>query len=38
LPIVFTPEEAEEKPSEEDLAHEDKWRPSILTDRFIGEL
>ena len=39
-PLVFTPNEAEEKNSKEDgdLSHQDKWRPSNITGRFLGDI
>ena len=39
-PLVFTPKEAEEKNSEEDssLSLQDKWRPSNITGRFLGDI
>ena len=39
-PIVFTPKEAEEKQSdqEEKISHQNKWRPSNITGRFLGDI
>ena len=39
-PLVFTPQEAEEKKSEEDasISLQDKWRPSNITGRFLGDI
>ena len=39
-PIVFTPKEAEEKKTdtEEEVSHQNKWRPSNITGRFLGDI
>ena len=40
-PLIFTPKEAEEKGnSKEDdsLSHQDMWRPSNITGRFLGDI
>ncbi|MDE0091833.1 MAG: transglycosylase domain-containing protein, partial [Oligoflexia bacterium] len=41
-PIVFTPKEAEEKKEQEEeegvVSKEDMWRPSNISDRFLGDI
>ena len=39
-PIVFTPKEAEEKKEKEEgaVSKEDMWRPSNISDRFLGDI
>ena len=37
-PLVFSPEEAEEKQSKEETSFQDKWRPSNITGRFLGDI
>jgi len=38
-PVTFTPNEAEEKEKENvDLSYQEKWRPSNISGRFLGEI
>ena len=39
-PLIFTPKEAEEQKEEGDSAvsHQDMWRPSNITGRFLGDI
>ena len=43
VPVVFTPEEAEEgapkaDPKEEDSEEQEIWKPSNISDRFVGDI